>query len=77
IISNMNKEFFKFISKIKDENIKGLVQNRISDYINIRLYKKLEDKILSTIRIRDNNLINKGKESYDKYQEISKKTTQV
>lgn len=77
VIFNINSKLLKFTNKLKDENIKSLLENRIKDYINIRLYKKLEDKILSTVRIRDNNLINKGKESYDKYQEISKKTTQV
>lgn len=75
VVADMSKQLLKFICMIKNENVRILVQNRIRDYINIRLYKKLEDKILSTIRIRDNNLINKGKESYDKYQEISKKTT--
>lgn len=70
-----NKELSKFINKKDDAD--NVMQNRIVDYINIRLFKKLEDKILSSIRIRDNNLINKGKESYDKYQEINKKTTQV
>lgn len=77
VISNTSKYFSKIINKIKTDNVKVLVENRVNDYINIRLYKKLEDKILSSIRIRDNNLINKGKESYDKYQEISKKTTQA
>lgn len=72
-----NKEFFKIINKKPVENVDDMMQTRIVDYINIRLFKKLEDKILSSIRIRDNNLINKGKESYDKYQEINKKTTQV
>lgn len=77
VIENTSKNFSKIINKVKDDDVKILIENRLNDYINIRLYKKLEDKILSTIRIRDNNLINKGKESYDKYQEISKKTTQV
>ena len=77
IIQKGSNSFFKLIEKLKNREGSDLIKNRINDYISIRLYKKLEDKMLSAIRIRDNNLINKGKESYDKYQEITKKTIRL
>ena len=77
IIQKGSNSFFKLIEKLKNREGSDLIKNRINDYISIRLYKKLEDKMLSAIRIRDNNLINKGKESYDKYQEVTKKTIRL
>ena len=60
------------------DNTKGDKQNlansRITDYLKNRLYGKLETKIHMEIMIRDNNLINKAKESYLRYQEITSKT---
>lgn len=57
------------------EEDSNLAKQRVSEYLNNRLYGKLEEKLLSAISIRDNNLINKAKESYLKYQDISLKTT--
>ena len=37
-------------------------------------YEKLETKLHMEIMLRDNNLINKAKEGYLRYQEISSKT---
>lgn len=53
----------------------NLAISRIKDYLENRLYGKLETKIHMEIMLRDNNLINKAKESYIRYQEISSKTT--
>ena len=48
---------------------------RIEDYIYFRLFGKLKEKVEEEFLIRDNNLANKGKESYLKFQELQKKTT--
>ena len=53
---------------------KELVINRLNDYLNNRLYEKIEAKIHMEIMLRDNNLINKAKEGYLRYQEICSKT---
>ena len=47
---------------------------RIQDYLQNRLYGKLETKLHMEIMLRDNNLINKAKEGYLRYQEICAKT---
>ena len=48
--------------------------NRITDYLTNRLYGKLETKIHMELMLRDNNLINKAKEGYLRYQNITDKT---
>lgn len=53
---------------------KELVLSRVDDYLKNRLYGKLETKIHMEIMLRDNNLINKAKEGYLRYQEITNKT---
>lgn len=65
----------KFIlDKVAEEQEK-LAISRITDYLKNRLYGKLETKIHMELMLRDNNLINKAKESYLRFQEISNKTT--
>lgn len=54
-----------------------LVNKRIDDYIYTRLFGKLKEKVCEEFLIRDNNLINKGKESYLKYQELEERTTNI
>lgn len=61
------------LERIESEN-ENLAISRIKDYLENRLYGKLETKIHMEIMLRDNNLINKAKESYIRYQEISSKT---
>ena len=68
-LENGNKELGKLII-----NNNELVSNRLDDYLNNRLYEKLETKIHMEIMLRDNNLINKAKEGYLRYQEICSKT---
>ncbi len=51
-----------------------LTIKRIQDYLKNRLYGKLETKLHMEIMLRDNNLINKAKEGYVRYQEICAKT---
>ena len=61
------------VDSIDDDNME-LANKRVTDYLKNRLYGKLETKIHMEIMIRDNNLINKAKESYLRYQEITLKT---
>lgn len=68
-LENGNKELVKMIN-CEDE----LVVSRLDDYMNNRLYEKIETKIHMEIMLRDNNLINKAKEGYLRYQEICSKT---
>lgn len=50
---------------------------RIEDYIYLRLFGKLKEKVEEEFFIRDNNLSNKGKESYLKFQELQERTTNI
>ena len=68
-LDNGNKKLIKMIN-CDDE----LVVSRLDDYMNNRLYEKIETKIHMEIMLRDNNLINKAKEGYLRYQEICSKT---
>lgn len=61
------------IEEIDDEN-RELVLSRVHDYFINRLYGKLEDKLCMELELRDNNLLNKAKEGYDRYQQIVEKT---
>lgn len=70
------KEFHKFIVRYIAAEKETLTVSRVTDYLNNRLFGKLETKIHMEIMLRDNNLINKGKESYLRFQEISSKTTE-
>lgn len=64
----------EFVLKNKNESKDGLTLSRINDYLSNRLYGKLETKVHMEIMLRDNNLINKAKESYLRFQEITNKT---
>ncbi len=75
-IQNKNLDHFhQFVSQNVEKDKEELTILRITDYINNRLYGKLETKIHMELMLRDNNLINKAKESYLRYQEISSRTT--
>lgn len=63
-----------FVLDNVDKDKEQLTISRITDYLRNRLYGKLETKINMEIMLRDNNLINKAKESYLRFQEISSKT---
>ncbi len=54
-----------------------IVSYRTRDYIMDRLFGKLEDKVQEELFIRDKNLSNKGKESYEKFQDLESKTTKI
>lgn len=70
ILIKGNNDLEKLINSGENE----LVINRLNDYLNNRLYGKLETKIHMEIMLRDNNLINKAKEGYVRYQDICSKT---
>lgn len=65
----------QFVLKHVDSEKETLAISRVTDYLKNRLYGKLETKIHMEIMLRDNNLINKAKESYLRFQDISSKTT--
>ncbi len=65
----------QFILEHVEEEKENLAVSRITEYLKNRLYGKLETKIHMEVMLRDNNLINKAKESYLRYQEICSKTT--
>lgn len=51
-----------------------LTLSRVHDYFTYRLYGKLESKLYMELELRDNNLLNKAKEGYIRYQQIVQKT---
>lgn len=67
--------FYKYSNSKLDMVKANITNSRINDYITYRLFGKIEDRIKSEFLIRDNSLINKGKESYDKYRELEMRTT--
>lgn len=77
-IENIQKEGIELLNNFVLERVdkakEELTINRIADYLSNRLYGKLETKIHMEIMLRDNNLINKAKESYLRFQEITSKT---
>lgn len=76
-IQNKGLELFnQFILDHVEKEKEELAVNRITDYLKNRLYGKLETKIHMEIMLRDNHLINKAKETYERYQEISSKTSE-
>ena len=76
-IQKKNLDYFhQFVFQNVEKDKEELTILRITDYINNRLYGKLETKIHMELMLRDNNLINKAKESYIRYQEISSRTTE-
>lgn len=77
-VDNIQKEalskFRKNIKKNVEKEKQELILARVEDYFMYRLYGKLENKIYMELDLRDNNLLNKGKEGYLRYQEIVSKT---
>ena len=60
---------------INDKELNNdLTSIRMNDYLRNRLYEKLVTKLHIEIMLRDNNLINKAKEVYLRYQDICSKT---
>ena len=74
ILSKTNSDLTDYVSKIVESDKLDLISSRLDDYLNNRLYEKLETKVHMEIMLRDNSLINKAKEGYLRYQEICSKT---
>ena len=77
IIEVQNNAYSLFKNNIINYHIgdkEELLLLRVHDYLLNRLYGKLEIKINMEIMLRDNNLINKAKEGYIRYQKICSKT---
>lgn len=77
-VNDIEDKAYNELAVIVEKNISKEYQervlNRIKDYLFNRLYGKLETKIHMEVMLRDNNLINKAKEGYLRYQEICSKT---
>ncbi len=77
-VENIQKEalsmFRKNIKKSVEKEKQEVTFSRVEEYFVHRLYGKLENKIYMELDFRDNNLLNKGKEGYLRYQEIVSKT---
>ena len=65
----------QYILENVDDDKEKLAISRVNDYLENRLYGKLKTKIHMEIMLRDNNLINKAKESYLRFQDISSRTS--
>lgn len=68
------ESFQKNIELTIDSLKQGLALSRVQDYFIYRLYGKLESKLYMELELRDNNLLNKAKEGYLRYQQIVQKT---
>ena len=74
LFEKIDTKFAGFLLKKVSDEEKELACTRVADYLNNRLYGKLETKIHMEVMLRDNNLINKAKEGYVRFQEITSKT---
>lgn len=77
LLDNVVKALSELGQKNLSEEESIIVSSRIYDYIHYRLFGKLVERVNSEFLIRDNNLANKGKESYEKFQELESKTSFV
>ena len=77
-VLNIQKKGFESLNQFILDNVDSereeLTISRVSDYLENRLYGKLETKIHMELMLIDNNLINKAKESYLRFQAITSKT---
>lgn len=74
IFDQIDIELEEYIIRVVNDDNKELVCSRVTDYLNNRLYGKLETKVHMEVMLRDNNLINKAKEVYLRFQEITSQT---
>ncbi len=68
------ESFEKNIELTIDSTKQELALSRVQDYFVYRLYGKLESKLYMELELRDNNLLNKAREGYLRYQQIVQKT---
>lgn len=78
-VSNLLKQVLTSFQKLSKtyfkEDREAQIFSRVNDYVHYRLVDKLKKLVNSEFLIRDNNLANKGKESYERFQELESKTT--
>lgn len=71
------EKFYTYANTFFESGELDIVSYRTRDYVMERLFGKLKDKVQEELFIRDKNLSNKGKESYEKFQELENKTTNI
>lgn len=71
------KEFNSYSEKVLNDDGIYITKSRINDYINYRLFGKISERVNMEFTLRDNSLCNKGKESYEKFQDLSRKTANI
>ena len=74
LFEKVDVKLAQFLLKTIPEEKIELACLRVTEYLNSRLYGKLETKVHMEVMLRDNNLINKAKEGYVRFQEITSKT---
>lgn len=71
------KDFDNYSEKVLNEDAIYITKSRVNDYITYRLFGKIEERVNMEFTLRDNSLRNKGKESYEKFQDLSRKTANI
>lgn len=71
------KDFDNYSEKVLNDDAIYITKSRVNDYITYRLFGKIEERVNMEFTLRDNSLRNKGKESYEKFQDLSRKTANI
>jgi len=71
------KDFDNYLEKVLNDDAIYITKSRVNDYITYRLFGKIEERVNMEFTLRDNSLSNKGKESYEKFQDLSRKTANI
>jgi len=71
------KDFDNYSEKVLNDDAIYITKSRVNDYITYRLFGKIEERVNMEFTLRDNSLSNKGKESYEKFQDLSRKTANI
>lgn len=70
-------EFNNYSEKVLNDDAIYITKSRVNDYITYRLFGKIEERVNMEFTLRDNSLCNKGRESYNKFQDLTRKTTNI
>ena len=71
------KDFDNYSEKVLNDDAIYITKSRVNDYITYRLFGKIEERVNMEFTLRDNSLSNKGRESYEKFQDLSRKTANI
>lgn len=71
------KDFDNYSEKVLNDDAIYITKSRVNDYITYRLFGKIEERVNMEFTLRDNSLRNKGRESYEKFQDLSRKTANI